>query len=282
MVNSVWTYPFASNHRMMFYLHDMDERHRIQSQCSVYLNKNTIDSNCTLAHLQAISRSHDPESFAMTKRMQRFAGNILGSPSYMLLKKKELCSLLSSKGAPTLWWTLSLANYYWTDLHVIFGDPPTRNDNELDDSYSRRIQSYYREMFINNPNLVDESFFNRVKEYIKIILGREGWDAVWFWYRFEFQKRGSIHVHGLCKLRDDPGLEQLAKVVYLGRKSAQILRISKAISIQSDSDLYRLYPNDDFLAYGVDNDVFISYLSDIIHANLSANQLTNDHIDSFI
>lgn len=30
--------------------------------------------------------------------------------------------------------------------------------------------------------------------------------AEWHWYRYEFQARGSIHCHGVTKLKSDPGL----------------------------------------------------------------------------
>lgn len=37
-------YPLAENHKLMHLLQDMEERHRIQSQASVYLQKNQIDA----------------------------------------------------------------------------------------------------------------------------------------------------------------------------------------------------------------------------------------------
>jgi hypothetical protein len=37
-ITALWYWPFASNHRFMHYIQDMDERHRIQSQASIYLS----------------------------------------------------------------------------------------------------------------------------------------------------------------------------------------------------------------------------------------------------
>ena len=34
-------------------------------------------------------------------------------------------------------------------------------------------------------------------------------DAEWYWYRFEYQARGSIHAHGCAKLKNDPDLRLL-------------------------------------------------------------------------
>ena len=35
---------------------------------------------------------------------------------------------------------------------------------------------------------------------------REQGPPQWHWYRYEFQARGSIHCHGVAKLKSDPGL----------------------------------------------------------------------------
>ena len=49
--------------------------------------------------------------------------------------------------------------------------------------------------------------------------------ASWHWYRFEYAvMRGSIHCHGLAKLKGDPGLVELgqrALTGYLMEKKVQ-------------------------------------------------------------
>jgi len=92
----------------------------------------------TLDQLRAFSRSTDAEALTFARRMARFCSNILGSPSYMLLNKRNLCQLISYHSSATIWWTLSLANYYWSDLQNVFGEPPSRMDNESDEAFSKR------------------------------------------------------------------------------------------------------------------------------------------------
>ena len=41
-------------------------------------------------------------------------------------------------------------------------------------------------------------------------------DAEWHWYRFEYQSRGSIHCHGVAKLKNDPGLCRLGEIAIKG------------------------------------------------------------------
>ena len=54
----------------------MDERHRIQSQASVYLQKNPSDAAITIGELRDMARNiNDPSLFAANLRMQRYAAN---------------------------------------------------------------------------------------------------------------------------------------------------------------------------------------------------------------
>ena len=34
-------------------------------------------------------------------------------------------------------------------------------------------------------------------------------DKEWGWFRYEFQHRGSVHLHGFKRLKNDPGLVRL-------------------------------------------------------------------------
>ena len=40
--------------------------------------------------------------------------------------------------------------------------------------------------------------------------------AEWHWYRYEFQARGSIHCHGMAKLKNYPGLCRLGEIALKG------------------------------------------------------------------
>ena len=51
-------------------------------------------------------------------------------------------------------------------------------------------------------------------------------DAEWHWHRFEYQARGSIHCHGVAKLKNDPGLRNLSEKALKGFLAEQA--ISKA------------------------------------------------------
>lgn len=105
--------------------------------------------------------------------------------------------------------TFSSADMHWPDLHALFNCSLSDNTPE-----SRR------QNVINNPHITDCFFTKRIENFIKYRL-YNSLDAEWHWYRFEYQARGSIHCHGVEKLKNDAGLCKLSQTAldaYLAHK----------------------------------------------------------------
>ena len=45
----------------------------------------------------------------------------------------------------------------------------------------------------------------------------------WVWYRFEYQSRGTVHIHGGSRLRSDPGLTELGEIFVSGKLALRVL-----------------------------------------------------------
>ena len=210
-------------------------------------------------YVTSIRGSNNASAFATEMRMQRYAGNILGSSQYMALRKKELVALMTAKKIATLWFTLSLANHHWEDLQNLF---PTTEQlvDETDSEYMKRRKKIALQNYANNPAVVNEMFVERVKLFMKYFLGSDGLNASWHWYRFEWQKRGNIHVHGLARLNCDPGLSKYGENVILGRKAQKVIelyiKIKKEMhldlpSILTDLQFKDVPPEDEHLPYTI-------------------------------
>jgi hypothetical protein len=223
-----WVYPFAKHSRFMNYFQNMNERHRVMAQARVYLKKNAADSAMTVSDLQELARNSDCGMFALGHRMQKYAANILGSDASLLEEKKKLIALMQQEKVGTLWWTLSMPNALWEDLVTLFGLELTKRDNESEEEYQVRWRRITIESFRDNPNIVVQHFYRRVERFVDELFGKDGLNAIWTWYRFEWQKRGNMHVHGMARLHSDPGLADLGKCVYDGKRAARILQINKA------------------------------------------------------
>ena len=103
--------------------------------------------------------------------------------------KKILKAIISHVGAPTFFFTFSSADMHWPDLHALFSS-----------SLSDTTPESRRQNIINNPHITDWFFTQRLENFIKHWL-YNSLDAEWHWYRFEYQARGSIHCHGVAKLK---------------------------------------------------------------------------------
>ena len=65
-------------------------------------------------------------------------------------------------------------------------------------------------------------------------------NADWYWYRFEFTvMRGSIHCHGLAKLKDDPGICELTEKALKGYLASKSLRENPNIS-ETERDILQI------------------------------------------
>ena len=100
---------------------------------------------------------------------------------------------------------------HWPELHDLF-----MQNNENTSSEERR------QNVINNPHIVDWFFTQRLESFIKSWL-YDTLDAEWHWFRYEYQGRGSIHCHGIAKLKNDPDLCKLSETALKGVLAQTVL-----------------------------------------------------------
>jgi len=119
--------------------------------------------------------------------------------------KEKLKATILQVGTPTIFWTLSCAEFHWPEFRSMFVDENVMNQSEV-----------LRDNIIKNPHWIDWFFTIRVKNFVKYWL-YDIMGATWHWYGFEYAvMRGSIHCHGLAKLKDDPGLCKLTETALTG------------------------------------------------------------------
>ena len=80
----------------------MDERHRIQSQCSIFMQNNPEEANMTIQDLRVKVQDRDnSQAYFLSNKMQRYGANIRGSSSYFAFHKKQLLALQEQLGIAT-------------------------------------------------------------------------------------------------------------------------------------------------------------------------------------
>jgi len=116
-------------------------RRRLLGQGSFYLKQNPGDANLTIDELQDMVRNGSHTS--VIKRLMRYAKNVTGTNAYWSNAKEQLKAIISQAGPPTIFWTLSCAEFHWPEYHALFSD-----EKDLDSNTLRK----------NNPHLIDWFF----------------------------------------------------------------------------------------------------------------------------
>jgi hypothetical protein len=64
----------------------------------------------------------------------------------------------------------------------------------------------HHQNIVDNPQIAVWFFSKRFEIFFKDVLMKQ-WDLEDWWYRFEWQHRGSSHVHGIGKRKDAPAID---------------------------------------------------------------------------
>ena len=125
-----------------------------------------------------------------------FGTSLRGTWSYWTKSCVELIDLLHQIGTPTIFFTLSATDIYWPDLHELMPGTTTT---------PREAQDWRRKNIIDYPHIVTHYMHLRHSMFRKEIL-ENGVNVKDFWCRYEWQHRGSPHVHGFIWIKGAPNM----------------------------------------------------------------------------
>lgn len=154
----------------------------------------------TAADIQALLAEGDEQ---IVNKMMNYGATLRGTRAYWLARRHELADALQIQGCPAVFWTLSAADLQWPDLHRHM---PQEIDVPPDDERAARRQ---RRLALNrNPHLAAEYLDLRVQLFLKEVMAPL-FGVKHFWYRYEWQDRGSGHVHGFFWLNNAPDMDKI-------------------------------------------------------------------------
>ena len=156
-------------------------------------------------------------------RLAYFSYHVKGSPGYWRFKRSEVYSWINhhiqcGHGAPTLFITLSCAEYHWKDIKKLVQQRLAIAGKHLDIDDTNYIS------IVNDYTLIVQEYFQqRIEIWMKTI-GKHVFGIKHHWLRYEFAPgRGQIHAHMLA-ITDH---QHIFKQAYLHRhnpnKQAEIL-----------------------------------------------------------
>ena len=161
----------------------------------------------TLDDLQTAINNEDE---AVLQRVMRWGSCLRGTRQYWHYARKELKALTYGMECltirmPTVFFTLSPADMHWRDLHRHFPGHEKYLDKVIepnDTVRQKRDASHRAESLKAFPTIGSRVFDDRVQQFTDHVM-KPYWGVRDFWYRKEFQGRGSDHVHGFFWLATD-------------------------------------------------------------------------------
>ena len=186
---------FARHPRFRFFALNTEMRWRALQSGRIYVQQHPGDAQLTVDELRDMVGR---EGEAFSNRVLHYASSLRGTRQYWFKQRGQLISMVDTLGLPTIFFTHSAADLQWPELAQLIC--PEDSDTSVS-----RIKAVN-----NNPALADWFFYHRVQKFIDAFyLGVL--NATDYWLRFEWQHRGSPHIHGVAWLPNAPDVEHLLK-----------------------------------------------------------------------
>ena len=132
--------------------------------------------------------------------------NLRNSPAYLEKRKKDAFAMIRQIGFPSLFISLSAAETKWPELLRAVGqlnDKKTYSDEEIAQMDTQKIFGLIRKDSATVVRYFHHRFLTFLHDVLRSTHNPIGEISDYFW-RFEFAKRGAIHVHWFAYLKDAP------------------------------------------------------------------------------
>ena len=140
----------------------------------------------------------------------RVLKNLRSSPAYVEKCKKDLFAMIRQLGNPTWFCSFSAAETRWTHLLKILGRIVHKKEY-TDDEIKQMSWKEKSDLIQKDPVTCARNFHHMVQLFIREVLKSTAipiGEIADYFYRVEFQQRGSPHIHSLFWIKDAPQYEK--------------------------------------------------------------------------
>ncbi|EED14664.1 conserved hypothetical protein [Talaromyces stipitatus ATCC 10500] len=195
-------YRFARHPRLRYVVFNTMMRQQANTKAGFFVKQRTAGGQeITAEQLRAAFEEDTPEGDALINSISRRSGTLRGTRPFWTNKHQQLKAMVHNLGPAHLFLTLSAADLHWDDLMKLM----PRYQEWQQGTSSERIK-ISRENLRENPHIVANWFHIRFAAFRKELLDKK-FKVKDYWYRYEWQGRGSVHVHSLYWLEDAPKSE---------------------------------------------------------------------------
>lgn len=176
-------------------------RQQVSSRSSFFVKRSGTRQNVDLEELRAASNDDTPESRALLNSIIQYAGSLRSTRAFWGGRRQQLESYVHGLGCPGMFMTFSAADLHWDCLQ--------RNMPRYDDWLAADHRGKLAIAAVNlrnNPHIAAYHFHQRYSSFLDKVL-RPKLNITEYWYRYEWQARGSTHAHGLFWVQDSPSTD---------------------------------------------------------------------------
>lgn len=188
---------FARHPTFRYWALNTQLRHQADSTAR-YLTRLKRDELPDIEELQEMV--NDPNSH-LEDIIFRKAASLRGTRPYWVAASSELEAMVKDLNGQTLFFTASAADLQWADLYKHMPEAGRRKD--LSEKERNKLNS---RLLQENPHITAEYLDRRWRLFMETVLMPK-FGVLDYWYRYEWQSRGSGHVHGFLWV-DTPSFEQ--------------------------------------------------------------------------
>ncbi len=191
----------------IFFAQFVTEMHMATSSMSIQLRKaKPMTRDGRRINSSLLQDKQELEKLVNNKEATRFMQPLRGTPAYWEKTLRDLFAMLRQLGTPTFFCTFSAAEMRWPEVITAIKaqQGETVNFDELD--WSEKC-----EILRSNPVTAMRMFEKRVEALMRDLImspARPIGEVIDFFYRVEFQLRGSPHIHCLFWVKDAPEFEK--------------------------------------------------------------------------
>jgi hypothetical protein len=190
----------------MFYTYKKMELLRLKNNISLFCRQTKTGFKSLTA--RDILDENSVETLIRNDNAFKLLQNVRASPPFWQEKKKEVMSMIRQLGIPTLFMTLSAAESQWPELIKILYKILNKQDITLEQA-NELPWNEKAKLIQSDPITCSRYFDNRIRTLIYKVLMKENGPfkdnkIIDYYYRIEFQHRGSPHVHCIFWLDNAP------------------------------------------------------------------------------
>ncbi|PAA66337.1 hypothetical protein BOX15_Mlig004509g1 [Macrostomum lignano] len=180
---------FRTDLRFKFYIENMVMRWRALEVGRVFVHDNKYAG---LSAKEMIEALNDP---AVLASVSVRASDLRGTSAYWQSKGRQLEAMIRTLGVPHFFVTLSAADVHWPELQHAWGIDAEQYESNVE------LRAEMLSKLQKDPGMADTVFWLRFETCLKRFLV-EHWKVNDYWFRIEYQSRGSPHVHGCIWMPD--------------------------------------------------------------------------------